>query len=187
MSFALATRGPQGTGLLPKAGRNNSFTSRLLLVAALTNSSKEPLVKIVIIFTASKLPNNHLKSYCWNINHYLTFWIIFTPKYKLLRVFLGSANGKELSCQCRRNKRREFGPWVGKIPWRRKCQPIPIFLYWESPWTEEPDGLPSIGLQRVGRDWSNLACTHKLLNYTQVIILLLEPTLYFNILPNLIF
>ena len=30
----------------------------------------------------------------------------------------------ESICQCRR-----FGlhPWVGKIPWRRKCQPIPIF------------------------------------------------------------
>ena len=26
--------------------------------------------------------------------------------------------------------------------------------------TEEPDGLQSIVLHRVGRDWSNLACTH---------------------------
>ena len=30
-----------------------------------------------------------------------------------------------------------FDPWVGKIPWRRKWQPIPRFLSW----TEEPDGL----------------------------------------------
>ena len=22
----------------------------------------------------------------------------------------------------------QFNPWVGKIPWRRKCQPIPVFL-----------------------------------------------------------
>ena len=22
----------------------------------------------------------------------------------------------------------EFDPWVGKIPWRRKRQPIPVFL-----------------------------------------------------------
>ena len=30
----------------------------------------------------------------------------------------------------------------------------------ESPWTEEPGGLQSIGLQRVGHDWSSLACIH---------------------------
>ena len=28
------------------------------------------------------------------------------------------------------------------------------------PWTEEPGGLQSIGSQRVGRDWSNLAHAH---------------------------
>ena len=33
--------------------------------------------------------------------------------------------GKESTCQCRR---REFDPWVRKIPWRRKWQPSPIFL-----------------------------------------------------------
>ena len=33
--------------------------------------------------------------------------------------------GKELFCQCRR---RGFHPWVGKIPWRRKWQPIPVIL-----------------------------------------------------------
>ena len=26
------------------------------------------------------------------------------------------------------------------------------------PWTEEPGGLGSIGSQRVGHDWSDLAC-----------------------------
>ena len=33
-------------------------------------------------------------------------------------------------------------------------------LAWRIPWTEEPGGLHSIGLQRVGYDWSNLAHTH---------------------------
>ena len=28
----------------------------------------------------------------------------------------------------------------------------------ENPWTEEPGGIQSIGSQRVGHDWSNLAC-----------------------------
>ena len=30
-------------------------------------------------------------------------------------------------------------------------------LAWEIPWTEEPGGLQSVGSQRVGHDWSNLA------------------------------
>ena len=27
-----------------------------------------------------------------------------------------------------REKTRDFDPWVGKIPWRRKWQPTPVFL-----------------------------------------------------------
>ena len=34
-------------------------------------------------------------------------------------------SGKEPACQCRRCG---FSPWVGKIPWRRKWQPTPVFL-----------------------------------------------------------
>ena len=42
-----------------------------------------------------------------------------------------------------------FDPWVGKIPWRGTWQPTPLFLPGESPWTEEPGGLQSMGLSRV--------------------------------------
>ena len=37
------------------------------------------------------------------------------------RLFLGGSSGKESTCQCRRHRRRGFDPWVGKTPWRRKC------------------------------------------------------------------
>ena len=37
-------------------------------------------------------------------------------------------SGKESACQCRRCKRCRFDPWVGKIPWSWKWQPIPVFL-----------------------------------------------------------
>ena len=30
-------------------------------------------------------------------------------------------------------------------------------LAWRIPWMEEPGGLQSMGLQRVGHDWSDLA------------------------------
>ena len=46
--------------------------------------------------------------------------------------FPGGTSGKEPACQCRRHKRHEFNPWVGKIPWRRAWQPTPVFLPGES-------------------------------------------------------
>ena len=44
----------------------------------------------------------------------------------------GGASGKEFVCQWRRHKRQGFDLWVGKIPWRRKWQPAPIFLLGKS-------------------------------------------------------
>ena len=35
---------------------------------------------------------------------------------------------KNLPAQYRRQKRCQFSPWVGKIPWRRKWQPTLVFL-----------------------------------------------------------
>ena len=35
---------------------------------------------------------------------------------------------KESVCQCKRRRRLRFSPCVGKIPWRRKWQPTPVFL-----------------------------------------------------------
>ena len=32
------------------------------------------------------------------------------------------------TCQCRRRRRPRFNFWVGKILWRRKRQPTPVFL-----------------------------------------------------------
>ena len=47
--------------------------------------------------------------------------------------------------------------WVQSLgwedPWRWAEQPTPVFLPRESPWTEEPGGLQSMGSQRVRLDW----------------------------------
>ena len=53
-----------------------------------------------------------------------------------------------------------FHPWVSKISWRREWQCTPIFLPGESPWTEEPGKLESMGVTKesVGHDWSYLVC-----------------------------
>ena len=34
------------------------------------------------------------------------------------------------------------------------------YLAWRIPWTEEPGGLQSMALHRVGHDWIGLACVH---------------------------
>ena len=51
--------------------------------------------------------------------------------------------GYRICLQCRRP---EFDPWAGKIPWGRKWQPTTVFA-WRIPWTEEPGGPLSMGLQ----------------------------------------
>ena len=38
--------------------------------------------------------------------------------------------------------------WIGKITWRRKWQPPPVFLLGESHGQEELGGLQSMGSQR---------------------------------------
>ena len=45
---------------------------------------------------------------------------------------VGGASSKEPACQCKRLKRRDFNPWVGKSPWRRIHQPTLVFLPGES-------------------------------------------------------
>ena len=71
-------------------------------------------------------------------------------------------NGKEPSSQSRRHKRHRFDPWVGKIFWRRRTQqPTPVFLPGESPWTEEPGGLQSMGSQKVVEGLGTHTYTHR--------------------------
>ena len=64
---------------------------------------------------------------------------------------------KKIHVQCRSCRRRRFNPWVRKMPWRRAWQHHSSILAWRIPWTEEPAGLHSMGSQRAGHDWSNLA------------------------------
>ena len=65
--------------------------------------------------------------------------------------------GSRIHLQCGRRKRNGFDSWVRKIPCRRKWQPTPVFLPWES---HGPGRLQTIGLQRVGHDWSERAHMH---------------------------
>ena len=53
-------------------------------------------------------------------------WVL--SKVALVSIYDGLLwwlSGKEAACQCRRPR---FDPSVGKIPWRRKWQPTPVFF-----------------------------------------------------------
>ena len=75
--------------------------------------------------------------------------------------FLGFSSGSAIIyLQCGSRRRLGFYPWVGKIPWRRAWQSTPVFLPGESPWTEEPGGLQSMGLQKSWTQQKRLStCT----------------------------
>ena len=66
-----------------------------------------------------------------SVTLYIFYHIYFqrhNVRFLLPRGFPGGAGDKESVCYCRRRKRLRFNPWVGKIPWRRKRQPTPVFL-----------------------------------------------------------
>ena len=79
-------------------------------------------------------------SACW--------WIRMRGLWKLPSLV---AQMVKICLQCGRPR---FDSWVGKIPWRRAWQPSPVFLLGEYPWTEEPGGLQSTGVSKVGHDWA---------------------------------
>ena len=51
-------------------------------------------------------------------------------------------------------RRPRFHLWVGKIPWRKEWLTHSSILTWKISWSEEPGGLQSMGLQRVGHNWA---------------------------------
>ena len=77
----------------------------------------------------------------WDALAFSVLAITYCVKYG----FPGGSDGKESAS----NMEDLGSTQVGKIPWRKAWQSIPVFLPGESPWTEEPGGLQSMGSQRV--------------------------------------
>ena len=67
------------------------------------------------------------------------------------------------------NKICRFSPWVRKIPWWRAATHSSI-LTWRIRWTEKPGSIQSIGLQRVGHKWGDLACVHTPRVFSRILI-----------------
>ena len=85
-----------------------------------------------------------------------------------LKGFPGGASGKEYTRRCRRCQRCRIDSWVGKIPWRRKWQPAPVFLPGEShgqrslvgysPWGPELDTTMHAPTQASQNRFSSASC-----------------------------
>ena len=73
-------------------------------------------------------------------------------------------SGKESTCQCRRFS--GFDPWDGKITWRRKWQPTPVFLPEKSHGQRSLMGSPW-GCKRVRR-LSNSTTINSSVTYNEV-------------------
>ena len=91
---------------------------------------------------------------------FFTIWAtreaLYDPVY--IYSFPGGASGKELVCQ---QETQELPVWpLGwEDPLEEERATHSSIRAWRIPWTEEPGRLQSIGLQRVGHDWSKSACT----------------------------
>ena len=76
--------------------------------------------------------------------------------------------GKRICLQCRR---LGFKLWVGKIPWRRKRQPTPVFLPGKSHGQRNLAGYSPWGCKRVGHD---LATKEHIYVYIHIILAALD-------------
>ena len=69
-----------------------------------------------------------LASGFYDVRTIIIFSYCFKKQKLVYQCFPGGDSGKEPACQCRRCRRCGFDPWVGKLPWRRRWQPSPVFL-----------------------------------------------------------
>ena len=67
------------------------------------------------------------------------------PSFKLATGFPNSSGGKESACNV---GDPDLIPELGRSPGAGLAMHSSI-VAWKSPWTEEPEGLQSMGLQRV--------------------------------------
>ena len=97
-----------------------------------------------------------IKSLCWTPKtNVCQLYLYFKMKYVSLRSFLSSSAVKNPMQEPQKT-------WVWSLglegPLEEDMATHSSILVQRIPWTEEPRGLWSIVLWRVGHDWSNLAC-----------------------------
>ena len=77
--------------------------------------------------------------------------LLFLKSEFTATVLSSGSSGYKPACRCRRRKRCGFEPWVGKIPWRRAWQPIPVLLPGELHRQRNPAGYSPLGRKELDR------------------------------------
>ena len=87
----------------------------------------------------------------WPIKVAIIILLLFNI-YNVLGELSGWLSGKESACQCRRCRRLQVQSLGQEDVLEEEMETYSSIFAWEVPWTEEPDGLQFIGLQRVKHD-----------------------------------
>ena len=87
--------------------------------------------------------------------------------------------------QCRRRRKHGFDPWVGKIHWRRKWQPTPLFLPGKSQGQRSlvcynPWGHKELDMRKLDTHVHTHTCAH-----THTLSLCLFSTTYLSLVGSL--
>ena len=77
--------------------------------------------------------------------------------------------GKESTCKCKRHRRRGSAPRSERSPGGENGNLLQYILAWGIPWAEEPGGLQSIRLQRVGHNDVCTQLVHVRQRYSEVL------------------
>ena len=115
----------------------------LLILATVTNAA----TKIVWICLFRLM---YLFSWCWNCDPSFLLYEVASPCLVLYVCgFPGSSDGKESACSA-----GDLVQSLGQEDLLEKGMAThSSILDWRIPWTKEPDGLQSMGLQTVEDDW----------------------------------
>ena len=88
---------------------------------------------------------------------FFVVWLFFYFKYNILCNYFVLKDGASLVAQMVTNLPAMQETWALSLGWADPLEEggatHPSILAGESPWTEEPGGLRSMGSQRVGHSW----------------------------------
>ena len=119
------------------------------------------------------------------ITHSLNLWYFHGSLYGSANQMMGEGNGTPLQYSCLENPLdgrawwaavhgvTKSQTWLSNFTFtfhfyalEKEMATHSSVLAWRIPWTEKPGRLPSMGLHRVGHDWSDLAAADQMIATT---------------------
>ena len=128
---------------------------------------------VTFIYTVHSMPLHEYSHNCTITVKIFSCWRTFNFYPVLLRYdwdwgFPGDSSGKDPAWQCRRCKRQtQVRSLSWEDPLKEGMATLSSNFAWRISWTEEPDGLQSIGSQGVLHNWRVLA--HSTHNWNRIL------------------